>query len=221
MPETHYYMGKLTTYSNMDPYIKSLLFFYFRKHFPDPEGLVTPRVPLKLDVDLNKLASVLNSNNYKDDFKILQQEARKAGEPIPPLFTAYMNLSPTMRTFGSTFNPQFGNTDDTAIIIKLSDIFPDKRSRYFGSYEDKNQSFDRKHLFRINFRRLPWFRNKRTEDPEERQALLNLKKMKKARVRSESTKETSSRKQQRKARRQKIIENIPVHKHNKQESEEK
>ena len=221
MPETHYYMGKLTTYSNMDPYIKSLLFFYFRKHFPDPEGLVTPRVPLKLDVDLNKLASVLNSNNYKDDFKILQQEARKAGEPIPPLFTAYMNLNPTMRTFGSTFNPQFGNTDDTAIIIKLSDIFPDKRSRYFGSYEDKNHSFDRKHLFRINFRRLPWFRNKRTEDPEERQALLNLKKMKKARVRSESTKETSSRKQQRKARRQKIIVNIPVHKHNKQESEEK
>lgn len=218
VPETHYFMGKLTTYASMDSYIKSLLFCFLRKHFPDPEGLVTPREPLHMEVDLNEMARVLNANNYKDDFKILQHEARQRNVMVPPLFGAYMNLSPTLRTFGSTFNAEFGDTEDTGIMVKLADIFPEKRSRYFETYDEKNSLFDRKHLFRINLRRLPWWRNHQYDDPEERRNMLNLKKMKKARVRSESVRDERSkeeRKAQRKARRQQMMSNIPLPKRKK------
>lgn len=184
VPETHYFMGKVTAYPDMNPRIKALLFYYLKKHFPDRDGLVRPRVPLQLDVDLNELDKVLCGNNFKEDFQIIQREARAVNEFIPPLFNAYINLSPTMRVFGSAFNEEFGNTDETGIIVKLFDIFPEKKGRYFETYQEKNRDFDRGSLFKINLQRLPWWRNHRHDNPTERENMLQLKKLKQARVRS-------------------------------------
>ncbi len=46
----------------------------------------------------------------------------KKGEFIPPLMNIYMNLSPSMKTFGTALNSDFGNVEETAILVKINDI---------------------------------------------------------------------------------------------------
>lgn len=201
IPVTLFYMGKVTTYSNMDPRIKSLLTYYLRKYFPDPNGWVTPREPLAYNMDLNAMDAFFTGGNYKADFQLLQREAREVHASIPPLFNAYINLSSSLRYFGICHHEDFGSTDEAGIIIPINDIYSDKKNRYFESYGTTNHELDRRKLFRIRISRLPWWRNNRHEDPAERQQRLELKRLKKFRMRSLGlTRE--QRRQQRKDRRQ-------------------
>ena len=50
-------------------------------------------------------------DDFKEDYKILNQEVRKLGYNIPPLVNAYMGLSPTMKMFGTAINDEFGNVE--------------------------------------------------------------------------------------------------------------
>ena len=43
---------------------------------------------------------------------------------VKPLVNIYMHLSPTMRTFGTAMNPDFGGVEETAIMVKIADSFP-------------------------------------------------------------------------------------------------
>lgn len=207
MPETHYFMGKVTTYSNMDPRIKAMLVFFLRKHFPDPDGWVYPTERLNLKCDLNELDAFFTGNNYKDDFQLLQKEARSVGCMIPPLFSAYINLSSSLRFFGIAANPEFGDTDEAGIIVTIRDINTDKKGRYFESYEEVNRVLDRRKLFRINITKLPWWRSAKNDNPEERQNRMELKRLKRARMRAdglEPTEGKTSRKKRRRVRRAKL-----------------
>jgi len=47
-----------------------------------------------------------------------------------------MNLSPTMRTFGTVFNERFGKVEETGIMITIKDIYIDKVNRHLASYRD-------------------------------------------------------------------------------------
>ena len=55
---------------------------------------------------------------------------REKGEFIPPLVNIYMNLSPTMKTFGTAVNPEFGGVEETGILVTIADIFPEKKERH-------------------------------------------------------------------------------------------
>ena len=76
-------------------------------------------------------------DDFKEDYKILNQEVRKLGYNIPPLVNAYMGLSPTMKMFGTAINDEFGNVEESGILIAIKDIIAEKRSRYIETY-DKN-----------------------------------------------------------------------------------
>ena len=41
-----------------------------------------------------------------------------------------MNLSPSMRTFGTALNEDFGNVEETAILVTIKDIYQDKKERH-------------------------------------------------------------------------------------------
>ncbi len=48
-----------------------------------------------------------------------------------------MNLSPTMRTFGTAINRGFGDVEETGILIYIDDIYPRKKERHLLSYIEK------------------------------------------------------------------------------------
>ena len=157
IPETYYFFGKVTMYSQMNPEAKDLILYFLKKHFPDRYGLLWPYEPRDITTDFNKLHRLFRGRNYKEDYQTLVHSVRELGSSVPPLINAYMKLSPTMRSFGTAMTHGFGDVDETGILIKLRDIYPDKRSRYFESYEKRNKRLDRRNLFNIDLEKLPWW----------------------------------------------------------------
>ena len=50
-----------------------------------------------------------------------------------------MALSPTMRTFGSCINDEFGDVIETGLMITIEDIFEEKQQRHIQSYVEQLQ----------------------------------------------------------------------------------
>jgi len=137
-PDVKYLFGKVTMYPDFDRLGRDMILFFLHKYFPDPEGLITPVDPLKLTTDKKILNNIFTGDNYQEDYKILVNKVRKLGENIPPLFNAYMNLSSTMKTFGTALNDHFGNVEETGILVTVEDIYDIKKERHFITY-DKNK----------------------------------------------------------------------------------
>jgi hypothetical protein len=137
---------------------------------------VWPYERVSIESDYNELVQLFTGRNYKEDYQILLHAVRERGCTVPPLINAYMNLTPTMRSFGTCPNHHLVGTTDTGILITLNDIFPDKRRRYIDSYEERNQKLDRRRLFSINMKLLPWW--KKQASPEEKATMKELKELK-------------------------------------------
>ncbi len=48
-----------------------------------------------------------------------------------------MNLSATMKTFGTAVNHHFGDVEETGILLTVEDIFADKKDRHLTSNKKK------------------------------------------------------------------------------------
>jgi len=129
-----YFFGKVTMYNTYNAEARNLILYFLEKYFRDKENLVTPVHPLQTGFDYTKMDSLFAHKSYKDDYKILNMEVRKYGINIPPLVSAYMNLSPSMRVFGTAVNDDFGAVEETGILIDINDIFEDKKKRHIESF---------------------------------------------------------------------------------------
>jgi Acetyltransferase (GNAT) domain len=130
-----YLFGKVTMYSHFNRNARNMILYFLKRHFDDPDQLVTPLEPAKIDLNMEEMQKLFTGKRYKENYKILSAEVRKLGETIPPLINAYMNLSPTMRTFGTFINRHFGNVEETGIMITLRDIYVEKINRHLASYK--------------------------------------------------------------------------------------
>lgn len=133
-PEIEYLFGKVTMYPGYHEECRDMLLYFLNKHFPDREGLVTPITPLQTPKDVSRFKEIFTGDDFKEDYKILNARIHDHGITIPPLVNAYMSLSPTMKIFGTAINDEFGNVEETGILIKISDIFEEKKKRHIGTY---------------------------------------------------------------------------------------
>lgn len=118
-----------------------MILYFLGLHFPDPEKLITPINPLKTDTDIEKMEELFKYDNFKDNYKVLNQEVRKFGFNVPPLVNAYMSLSPKMRVFGTAINHEFGEVEETGILINIDDILEEKKKRHIETYlKEEGQS---------------------------------------------------------------------------------
>lgn len=108
-------------------------------YFPDKDNLVWPIKPLGYYTDISKYKSLFTDLDYKEGFKVLNTTIRGLGENIPPLINIYMGLSPSMKTFGTALNDEFGEVEETGILITIDDIFEHKKERYVTSFERDNK----------------------------------------------------------------------------------
>ena len=134
MPDVRYFFGKMTMYPSYIRRGRDMILYFLRKHFSDKEHLITPMKPLVIETDEAELATLFCENNFKADYRILNREVRKMGYNIPPLVNAYMNLSPTMKLFGTAINNGFGDVEETGILIAVDEILEDKRIRHIDSF---------------------------------------------------------------------------------------
>lgn len=134
-PEIKYLFGKVTMYPSYGNECRDLLLGFLHKHFPDNEELVRPIHPLQSKALSEEIQGVFTGENFKEDYKILNQLIRNHGRNIPPLVNAYMSLSPTMRMFGTAINDEFGDVEESGIFFKISEIFDTKKERHIGTYK--------------------------------------------------------------------------------------
>ena len=133
-PEMKYYFGKVTMYTHFNQYARDLILAFMNKHFNDPDKLVRPHNPIKIGLTEDQIKEIFPGSTYAEDYKILSKRVREYNENIPPLINAYMNLSPSMRTFGTAVNDRFGDVEETGIIITVKELYQKKTDRHMGTY---------------------------------------------------------------------------------------
>lgn len=129
-PNMKYFFGKVTMYESYNEQAKRAVLGFMKTYFPDKDQLVTPKLPIYTSVESHEIISMVKGKDFKEGFKILQRYCRDHDESVPPLISNYMQLSPTMKSFGTTRNPDFGGVEETGILISLADIYPEKSERH-------------------------------------------------------------------------------------------
>ncbi len=137
-PHIKYFFGKVTMYTTYHREARDLILHFLNKYFGDKDSLMQPFEPLQITTDRKVLDSILCGSSYREDYKLLSQNVRARGENIPPLINAYMNLSPTMKVFGTAMNYSFGDVEETAIMITVDDMYDEKIERHIKSYIHKS-----------------------------------------------------------------------------------
>ncbi|MFZ2151465.1 MAG: GNAT family N-acyltransferase [Candidatus Absconditicoccaceae bacterium] len=135
-PEIKFFFGKMTMYKTYNRQARNLILYFLEKYFPDPDKLVFPKPEVELssvEREIHFLTDAFDGNDYEKDKKNLQKVLREVNESIPPLFNAYMNLSPDMKCFGTADNPFFGGVEETGILITIQSVYPEKKERHMKS----------------------------------------------------------------------------------------
>ena len=91
-PSLQYYFGKVTMYNTYNTEARNMILYFlgmhlFRMRISGDSGL-----SVETDTDIEKMKELFRYDNFKDNYKVLNQEVRKFGINVPPLVNAYMSL---------------------------------------------------------------------------------------------------------------------------------
>ena len=131
-PKMKYFFGKVTMYSSYNTEARNALLFFINIYFPDIKNLVTPIHPISIDSDLSEIKNLIHDKDFNEGIKALNIYLKEHGEKIPPLINTYMKLSPSMKSFGTAVNPEFGGVEETGILVTVDDIYPEKKERHLN-----------------------------------------------------------------------------------------
>lgn len=134
-PQMKYFYGKVTMYANYNREARNLILYFLDKHFHDHEQLVVPIDPLPIGVDPERMREMFPTDSFKANYRTLNKYVRSIGINVPPLVSAYMSLSPEMRVFGTAINREFGEVEETGILIAVDKILQDKKERHISSFD--------------------------------------------------------------------------------------
>ncbi|MEL6537455.1 MAG: GNAT family N-acetyltransferase [Bacteroidota bacterium] len=132
-PEVKYFLGKVTMYTHYHEEARNVLLSFLAHYFPIRTDLCKPKPELEAGFD----DTIFNQHftedvSFKDGFKLLNKLVKEHGEWIPPLINIYMNLSTTMLTFGTARNPDFGDVEETGLLVTIGDIHEEIVNRHIN-----------------------------------------------------------------------------------------
>ncbi|WP_317898599.1 GNAT family N-acetyltransferase [Aurantibacillus circumpalustris] len=133
-PSQKHFYGKVTMYTDFNVVARDYILSFLDYYFPDKDKLVVPVNSIERNTNTDDFVKLLHGQNYKEGHAILHKHVRDLGENIPPLMNAYMNLSPTMKSFGTAINTTFGDVEETGILVTIKDVYDSKKERHFNSY---------------------------------------------------------------------------------------
>ncbi|MDH5474606.1 MAG: GNAT family N-acetyltransferase [Cyclobacteriaceae bacterium] len=134
-PHIKHFFGKMTMYTNYNIEARDALLYFMNYYFPDPEKIVVPTVPIEVKSSLVDFKKNITGLDFKEGIRVLNSYLKERGEFIPPLINSYMSLSPTMKSFGTAPNKEFGEVEETAILVTIDDIYDHKKTRHIDTYK--------------------------------------------------------------------------------------
>lgn len=134
-PRIKYMFGKMTMYPSYNRECRDMLLCFLNLYFKDHDRLVVPIDPLPdTRNDDPELTRYFVGNDFREDHKRLNTFIRQHGINIPPLVNAYMGLSPKMRMLGTAINREFGDVEETGVLINIDEITDEKKRRHIDTY---------------------------------------------------------------------------------------
>ena len=127
----HFY-GKVTMYPTYDKEARNALLSFMHYFFPDNDALVTPKNPLVYNQNNAKFIRMIKGLEYKEAYKLLSRFVKAREETVPPLINQYMSLSNTMKMFGTCVNEDFGDVEESGILVTIADVYPEKSERHLS-----------------------------------------------------------------------------------------
>jgi hypothetical protein len=159
-PDMRYFLGKVTMYGHYNKEARNTLLYFLNKYFPDKDKLVWPIERLEIDADEEQMQNLFCGGSYEEDYRILSKRVRSFGENIPPLINAYMNLSPSLKVFGTMVNSDFGKVEETGILITINDLYEAKIERHVNTYQRVRYFFKKDILFKP-YKKRRWIKKKK------------------------------------------------------------
>ena len=130
-PELRWMIGKVTIYPDYNPAARELIYDYLNRYHRGEEGLIVPYQPLAIrPLD----HSPFQGSDRQENYHILQHAIREQGTVIPPMFSAYLNLTNDLYFFGNAINDELANVFETGIMVDLETVYEEKKQRYITPY---------------------------------------------------------------------------------------
>jgi hypothetical protein len=131
-PEVRWMIGKVTIYPDYNVAARELIYAYLRQYHLGEEGLFEPYHPLTS----NPLtANPFEGDDKQENYHILQRAVREQGTVIPPMFSAYLNLTNDLLFFGNAINDELANVYETGIMVDVKTVYHEKLDRYMTPYK--------------------------------------------------------------------------------------
>lgn len=130
-PEIRWMLGKVTIYPDYNQVARTLIHTYLEQFHKGEEGLFAPYHPLST----NPLtANPFIGEDKQENYHILQHAVREQGTVIPPMFSAYLNLTNDLLFFGNAINDELANVYESGIMVDFTTVYPEKIERYITPY---------------------------------------------------------------------------------------
>lgn len=134
-PEIEYFFGKMTMYNTYSRLARRLILDFLKRYFKGDENLIKPIRSSDRSKKMNKKNNAIyKEKNLSDSLTILKKRVRAMGTVIPPLIKSYMSISPSLKYYGISDNPSFGEVEELAITIHIPDIYENKKERHIKSF---------------------------------------------------------------------------------------
>lgn len=130
-PELRWMIGKVTIYPDYNTTARELIYAYLNRYHIGEEGLFEPYKPF-LSNPLT--ADPFTGEDKQENYHILQRAVREQGTVIPPMFSAYLNLTNDLLFFGNAVNDELANVYETGIMVAIDTVYPEKKDRYITPY---------------------------------------------------------------------------------------
>ena len=129
-PHIRWMIGKVTVYPDYNPAARELIYTYLHQYHQGEEGLFAPYHPWALQ----PIETPFEGADPQENYHILQHAVREQGTVIPPMFSAYLNLTNDLMYFGTAIEETFSNVYDSGIMVDLETVYPEKKERYILPY---------------------------------------------------------------------------------------
>lgn len=132
-PELRWMIGKVTIYPDYNATARELIYTYLDLYHRGAEGLIAPYHPLAIrPLD----HSPFEGDDRQENFHILQHAVREQGTVVPPMFSAYLNITNDLYFFGNAINDELANVYESGIMVDLETVYEEKKERYIKPYEE-------------------------------------------------------------------------------------
>ena len=133
-----FFFGRVAISSSYPEEGRDIILYFMEKHFGGirSRGFARRKIPVRVQ-EPRKWKKVFTEDDFAGDFKILKAELQKRGVNLPPLVNTYMKLAPSMKFAGAIVDVNFSNDIECGLLVRMDDIYPEKRERHTSKVDFK------------------------------------------------------------------------------------